>query len=109
MFWRYINSKKKDISQLEVPGENRLSESDEEKAESLLKNFTSAFTKEPDRPVSPVSDQAFTHELDELTVAEDMVKKKLKSINVSKSPWISLRRSARSYTKDSSTKCRVMI
>ena len=71
---------------MDVPGKNRLSESDEEKAESLLKNFPSVFTKEPDGPVSPVSDQAFTHELDEFTVAEDMVKKNLKSINVSKSP-----------------------
>ena len=34
----------------------------------------------------PVSEQAFTHELDEFTVSEDTVTKKLKNINVSKSP-----------------------
>ena len=71
---------------MEVPGENRLSESDGEKAESLLKHFTSVFTKEPDGPVPPVSEQVYTKELADFTVTADMVKKKLKNINVSKWP-----------------------
>ena len=89
MFWRYINSKTKTregISQLEVPGENRLSKSDTEKAESLLKHFTSVFTNEPVGPVPPVPDQSYMNELDDFTVSEDVVKKKLKSLSITKSP-----------------------
>ena len=89
MFWRYINSKTKTregISQLEVPGENRLTESDNEKAESLLKHFASVFTKEPVGPVPKVSEQSYTNELNDFTVSVDTIKKKLKNLNANKSP-----------------------
>ena len=86
MFWRYINTKTKTregISQLVVPGENRLSESDGEKAEALLKHFTSVFTTEPNEPLPTANNQSYKSELNSITVSPDMVKK-VKEIKSSK-------------------------
>ena len=89
MFWKYVNSKTKtreDISQLQIPGENRLSDTDGEKAEALLKHFTSVFTKEPKGPLPATSEQTYASELNHITVSSDMVKNKLKKLNSAKSP-----------------------
>ena len=88
-FWNYVNSKTKTrqgISQLRIPDTNKMTESDTDKADVLLDHFSSVFTEEPTGPIPEPNKQRYTSPLNTMHITEDKVLKKLKAIQIAKSP-----------------------
>ena len=93
-FWQYAKSKTKTktgVSDLEMPGSdggngNRTTQSDKEKAEVLSAFFTSVFTVEPEGEVPTIPPETVKEKLGNITITPEMVAKKLRKINTSKSP-----------------------
>ncbi len=92
-FWSYVKSKTKTrdgISDLYVKDTRGnvvgMTESDEEKANTLSKQFASVFTQESENNFSDIRDQDLSWELERIQITEENVSKKLKKLKVGKSP-----------------------
>ena len=85
-FWNFAKSQtkvKETISNLKT--KNATTSTDEEKAEVLLEQFTSVFTEDPPGDVPGFDKREVEFEVPLLTITQDMVYKKLDSINKTKS------------------------
>ena len=88
-FWSYVNSKTKTVSQIPdfvIPGTDKKTTTDLEKAEVLADYFASVFTKEPPGDIPRLVSKGLTCALEQAVVNEEVLKKKLKHLNPSKSP-----------------------
>ena len=89
-FWQYCNSKtktKNTVSNLEIPGSNKNTENDKEKAQVLADFFDSVFTREPEG-VLPEFPTKTDEEMHAVIVKQETVRKKLENLNPNKSPGI---------------------
>ena len=87
-FWKYVHSKtkvKSKIPDLNVPGTDRKTNSDEEKAEVLNDYFKEVFTEEDEENIPEVQPKVVETELSEIAINQEEVLKKLKDINPNKS------------------------
>eukprot|EP00794_Sanderia_malayensis_P004409 gene4410-4998_t len=90
-FWQYVKSKtkiKSKIADLVIDDngdEETLTKTDTEKAEVLSDYFKTVFTNEQSEP-PVIEDRRYTETLKNIDITEDMVLKKLKKLNISKSP-----------------------
>ena len=69
-----------------MPEQNKLTENDSEKADTLLEHFTSVFTHEPIGPTPKPPQQEYQSVLKDTYITEDQIKKKLSGLLPSKSP-----------------------
>ena len=84
-FWNFTKSQTKTregIANLKV--NETTTTSDEEKADFLLNQFTSVFTNEPAGEI-PAFDKDIEHEVTKVKITTEMVEKRLKNLNISKS------------------------
>ena len=94
LFWNYVRGKmktKSGIPQLKVPGKMvdgkpAMTENDKEKAEVLSKQFSNVFTDEPEGDTPTLPDRDYQSILDDIEITEEIIKKKLEKLNVTKSP-----------------------
>ncbi len=92
-FWAYVKSKTKTkdgISDLYIKDADdqvvSMTESDEEKAEALSKQFASVFTQESEDSSLNIDDRALIWKLENIQITEEIIRKKLKALKVGKSP-----------------------
>jgi hypothetical protein len=91
-FWHYTQSRMKTcrgISDLVIKTENGkevLTNNDDEKAETLSKFFSSVFTNEGDGDIPRLNTHDIKEKLGRLIVTEETVLKRLRELNISKSP-----------------------
>lgn len=86
-FWKYVNSKCKfrsKIPDLERKDKTRTSD-DQEKAELLNDYFKQAFTEEDTANLPDIPDKNLDSHLSNIDITEEMVHKKLSSLNPNKS------------------------
>ena len=89
--WKYINSKTKTrggVSYLNVdPNDSnpQLTTTDEEKATTLSRFFSSVFTHEPDGEIPYIQPAMLSSAMGNLVIYEETVKQKLANLNVNKS------------------------
>ncbi len=90
--WKYINSKsriKEDVADLYFDRDDpnsKITCNDQEKAEVLSDFFSTVFTDEPVGVVPTLPERQCIHEMDVLTFTEEEVEKRLKDLNINKSP-----------------------
>ena len=88
--WKYIRSRTKprsNISHLVNTKTGKLTENEKEQADVLAKQFSSVMVNEPDGELPDISDkELITPPLSSIHVTEEMVLKKLKNLDPSKSP-----------------------
>ena len=87
-FWKYVHSQtkvKSKIPDLNVPGTDRKTNSDSEKAEVLNNYFKEVFTEEDEEHQPEVPPKAVESELTKIEISQEEVMKKLKEINPNKS------------------------
>ena len=90
-FWKYINKKKKfkppvaSLHRRKDKDKDDLVDSDFDKAETLANQFTSVFTKESDSERDLPEHPNFTND-QQVIVSSEVILKKLKDLNVNKSP-----------------------
>ena len=89
-FWKYVNSKTKTkpgIPNLQKSDNtDDLTKDDGEKAEVLLKYFSSVFTNEPSDDMPTPDYHDVPEPLDNITITENLIRKKLKALKTNKSP-----------------------
>jgi hypothetical protein len=91
-FWSYTKSKTKtrqgiaNLVKGKVNGQEELTEGDDEKAEVLLKFFSTVFTVEGDESTPKLEKRQVESALTDLRIDKDAVEKKLKSLKADKSP-----------------------
>ena len=84
--WKYMNSKTKNregVSDLNTDPKDpkfRLTDSGREKADVLGNVFSSVFTIEPDGDIPHILPVKLRHNMEELTIDEEMIKTKLDSL-----------------------------
>ena len=89
-FWNYVNNKTK--TKPGVPNLNKsenkddVTTNDQEKANVLLDFFSSVFTQEPNTEIPELPERNHTSKLESIEINEEIVNKKLKGLNSSKSP-----------------------
>ena len=86
-FWKYVHSKtklKSKIPDLYIPGSNKKTSSDKEKAEVLNNFFKEVFTVENTDDIPYLESRKVDQELKELFISTEDVKKVLKDINPNK-------------------------
>ena len=89
--WKYMNSKTKnqegvsDLNKDPKDPKSRLTDSDREKTDVLGNFFSSVFTIEPDSDIPHITSVKIRHNMEELTIDEEMIKEKLYNLNVCKS------------------------
>ena len=88
--WKYIRSRTKprsNISHLVNTKTGKLTENEKEQADVLANQFSSVMVNEPDGELPDISDkELITPPLSSIHVTEEMVLKKLKNLDPSKSP-----------------------
>ena len=88
--WKYIKSRTKprsNISHLINNKTGKLTENDKEQAEVLASQFSSVMVNEPDGELPDIPDKVLeTPQLSSIHVTEEMVLKKLKNLDPTKSP-----------------------
>ena len=87
-FWKHVHSKtktKSTIPDINVPGTDRKTTSDEEKAEVFNKYFKEVFTEEDVENIPNIPQKEVESVLRDIPISEDEVLKKLKAINPNKS------------------------
>ena len=88
--WKYIKSRTKprsNISHLINKTTGKLTENDKEQAEVLASQFSSVMVNEPDGELPDIPDKVLeTPKLSSIHVTEEMVLKKLRNLDPSKSP-----------------------
>lgn len=88
--WKYVKSKTKvktAISPLNNKKTGKLTENEKEQAEVLANQFASVMVEEPEGDVPRIPNKELkTPPLDSITVTEEMVLRKLNSLDTSKSP-----------------------
>ena len=89
-FWNYVNRKTKTkpgIPNLSKPdNSDEVTKDDQEKADVLLNFFSSVFTEEPDNEIPEIPSRNPASNLENIEITEELVNKKLKNLNSSKSP-----------------------
>ena len=87
-YWRYANSKlkpKSRVPDLKV-GDNRFTNSEQEKVDVLNQFFTSVFTRENLSSIPQIEERQYAFPLTDINITENLVLNALKSLNASKSP-----------------------
>ena len=87
-FWKHVHSKtktKNTIPDIDMPGTDRKTTSDEEKAEVFNKYFKEVFTTEDEENIPSIPQKEVESVLSEVLISDDEVLKKLKAINPIKS------------------------
>lgn len=90
-FWRYVNSKSKSQDtipdlKLNTNSTDSIATTDKEKAQALSDFFASVLKIEPDDAIPDTWHNNIQTTLSDITITEEMVKKKLKELKISKSP-----------------------
>ena len=87
MFWKYVRRRMKyrtSIPELELEDASIFTNGNEKKAEVLSKYFASVFTQEPEKELHHLSAHCQS-KLEECNVDDEIIKKRLRKINISKS------------------------